>query len=228
VIEEVPVSMAALGQGRKPDASQVPSVISQETVDEVSRYLAQGGPLSIGDGSGIIERLERLLEELLSVENVLTCSSGTAALHSAYLALDLPTGSEVIAPVTTFHASITPALHCGLSPVLADVEPETGNLSPTALREAITNRTSCVVVTHNLGHPAELDEISEICRKHELRLIEDCSHAYLSVYRGKPVGTVGDIAVWSMQAAKTLVAGEGGFLASKDRGLFERACLAGH
>ncbi|MFD7817721.1 aminotransferase class V-fold PLP-dependent enzyme [Streptomyces sp. NPDC059785] len=202
--------------------------ISADTVEEVARYLRQGNPLSIGDGSGIIERLEHRLEELLGIQNVLTCSSGTAALHSAYLALDLPTGSEVIAPVTTFHASVTPALQCGLSPVLVDVDPDNGNISPAALRAAITERTRCVVVTHNLGHPVELDEIAEICRTHGLRLIEDCSHAYLSTYRGRPVGTVGDVAVWSMQAAKTLVAGEGGFLATKDRAIFERACLAGH
>ncbi|MEU9575250.1 aminotransferase class I/II-fold pyridoxal phosphate-dependent enzyme [Streptomyces massasporeus] len=203
-------------------------LIGEDTVEEVVRYLRRGEPLSISDGSGIIERLERRLEHLLGIENVLTCSSGTAALHSAYLALDLPTGSEVIAPVTTFHASITPALHCGLSPVLVDVEPDTGNMSIDALRKAITERTQCVVVTHNLGHPADLDDIAEFCRERGLRLVEDCSHAYLSTYRGRPVGTVGDIAVWSMQAAKTLVAGEGGFLATGDRALFERACLAGH
>ncbi|MCX4763628.1 aminotransferase class V-fold PLP-dependent enzyme [Streptomyces sp. NBC_01275] len=204
------------------------SGIGEDTIEEVARYLGRGGPLSIGDGSGIIERLERRLEDLLGIRNVLTCSSGTAALHSAYLALDLPTGAEVVAPVTTFHASVTPALQCGLTPVLVDVDPDNGNMSPSALREAITERTRCVVVTHNLGHPVELDEIADICREHGLRLIEDCSHAYLSTYRGRPVGTVGDIAVWSMQAAKTLVAGEGGFLATEDRALFERACLAGH
>lgn len=202
--------------------------ISSRTIEAVTRYLLQGGPLSIGDGSGIIAELEHRLEDLLGVSNVLTCSSGTAALHSAYLALDLPPGSELIGPVTTFHASITPALHCGLSPVLVDVEPETGNLSPSALREAITERSRCVVVTHNLGHPAELDEIVDICAQHGLRLVEDCSHAYLSTYYGRPVGTAGDFAVWSMQAAKTLVAGEGGFLATRHPALFERACLAGH
>jgi perosamine synthetase len=202
--------------------------VSDRTIEAVTQYLRQGGPLSVGDGSGIIARLEHRLEDLLGVSNVLTCSSGTAALHSAYLALDLTPGSELIGPVTTFHASITPALHCGLSPVLVDVEPDTGNLSPTALREAITERSGCVVVTHNLGHPAELDEIGDICARHGLRLVEDCSHAYMSTYRGRPVGTTGDIAVWSMQAGKTLVAGEGGFLATRQRSLFERACLAGH
>ncbi len=202
--------------------------LSDETIDHVVRYLRQKRPLSIGDGSGIIEQLEQRLAEVLGVRNVLTCSSGTAALHSAYLALDLPNGAEVIAPVTTFHASVTPALHCGLSPVLVDVEAETGNLCPDAVRAAVSERTRCVVVTHNLGHPAELDEISEICAEHDLRLIEDCSHAYLSTYRGRPVGTMGDIAIWSMQASKTLSAGEGGFLATRHRELFERACLAGH
>ena len=204
------------------------SELAPQTVDAVHRYLTRGAPLSIGDGAGVIRQLEEELSRVLGIATVITCSSGTAALHSAYLALDLPPGSEVIAPVTTFHASITPALHCGLSPVLVDVEADTGNLSVSAVEQALTNRTRCVVVTHNLGQPADLDAIAAVCRRHDLRLIEDCSHAYLSTYRGRPVGTYGDISVWSMQARKTLVAGEGGFLSTADQTLLDRACLAGH
>jgi len=203
-------------------------VLAPETVDAVERYLRDGLPLSISKAEGIIGSLEQELGDVLKLENVLTTSSGTSALHAAYIALDLPPGSEVVAPVSTFHASVSPALHCGLRPVLVDVEPDTGNLSADALKEAVTSRTACVVVNHTWGHPAEMDDISDVCRRGGIALIEDCSHAYLSMYRGRPVGTVGDIAVFSMQANKMLAAGEGGFLATHDRNLFERAILAGH
>ncbi|MGH3246572.1 MAG: DegT/DnrJ/EryC1/StrS family aminotransferase [Trebonia sp.] len=199
-----------------------------EAAGAVGEYLARGGPLSVADGSGVIGELEGLLCGLLGVKNALTFSAGTAALHCGYLALDLEPGAEVIAPVLGFHAAVTPALHCGLSPVLVDVDPASGTMSPAALRAAITGRTRCVTVVHYLGHPAEMDEITAICREHGLALAEDCSHAYLSAYRGQPVGTFGDFAAWSMHETKTLPAGEGGFLATPHRRILDRALLAGH
>ncbi|MFK0154312.1 DegT/DnrJ/EryC1/StrS family aminotransferase [Streptomyces sp. NPDC090493] len=202
--------------------------MSERTITAVDRYLRDGGPLSVADGAGVIGELERRMADVLGVGPVLTFSSGTAALHAGYLALDLPPGSTVIGPVNTFHASLSPALHAGLNVVLVDVDPETGTLCPQALAEAISEDTACVTVSHHLGHPAEMDEIVAICRERRLRLVEDCSHAYLSTYKGRPVGSFGDLAVWSMQARKRLCAGEGGLFAARDRALYERAVLAGH
>ena len=202
--------------------------LAESTIVAVTRYLRERRPLSIADGTGVVGALESRLEESLGLSNVLSTSSGTAALHSAYMALDLPPGSEVVAPVLGFHASVTPALHCGLTARLVDVEPDTGNMDVDALVDAINPRTSCVVVNHMWGHPAEIDTIAEVCRNRGIALVEDCSHAYGSRLRGEPVGTFGDIAAFSMQASKTLAVGEGGFLATPRRDLFERACLAGH
>jgi dTDP-4-amino-4,6-dideoxygalactose transaminase len=196
--------------------------------EALASYVRGGGRLSIADGSGVIGQLEERLGHVLGLSNTLTFSSGTAALHAAYLALDLPPGSEVIGPVNTFHASLTPAAHCRLNTVLVDVEPDTGNMSPAALEAAIGPMTRCVTVTHYLGHPAAMDEITAICRARDLRLIEDFSHAYLSTFQGRPVGTFGDITVGSLQERKTLVAGEGGVLGARHRALYERAVLAGH
>lgn len=202
--------------------------MSERTITAVDRYLRDGGPLSVADGTGVIGELERRMASVLNVDRVLTFSSGTAALHAGYLALDLPPGSTVIGPVNTFHASLSPALHAGLNVVLVDVDPETGTLCPQVLAEAISDDTACVTVSHHLGHPAEMDEIVAICRERRLRLVEDCSHAYLSTYKGRPVGSFGDLAVWSMQARKRLCAGEGGLFAARERALYERAVLAGH
>lgn len=194
----------------------------------LASYVRGGGRLSIADGSGVIGQLEERLGKVLGLGNTLTFASATAAMHAAYLALDLPPGSEVIGPVNTFHASLTPAAHCLLNAVLVDVEPDTGNMSPDALEAAIGPMTRCVTATHYLGHPAAMDEISAICRARDLRLIEDFSHGFLSTFQGEPVGTFGDVAVGSLQERKTWVAGEGGVLATARRELFERAVLAGH
>lgn len=201
---------------------------SPELGDMLRDYVNAGESLSVSDGGGVVGRLEQRLSDVLGLPPVLTTSSGTAALHLAYLALDLPPGSEVICPALTFHASVTPALHCGLTPVLVDVDLRTGNLSPDAVARAITSRTGAVVVHHNWGHPAPMDQIAALCAARGIRIVEDCSHAYLSRWHDKAVGTFGDIAVFSMQASKALPAGEGGFLATADQGLMDRAILGGH
>ena len=198
------------------------------TVERIASYLANREALSIGDGSGVIGQLEDELRRVVAHKRVLTTSSGTAALHSAFLALNLPAGSEVAVGALGFHASFTPAAHAGLTPVVVDVDPLTGTMDPAALEQAIGPRTRAVVVTHLWGHPAQMEQIRQICDLRDLVLVEDCSHAYLSSLAGVPVGSWGEIAVWSMQANKTLSAGEGGFLATDDGILYERAVLAGH
>jgi Predicted pyridoxal phosphate-dependent enzyme apparently involved in regulation of cell wall biogenesis len=191
-------------------------------------YVRAGGALSVADGSGVIGELEQRIENVLGLPDPLSFSSGTAGLHAAYLALDMPPGSEVIGPVTTFHASLSPALHAGLNAALVDVEPDTGNLCPAALEAAITPLTRCVTVTHYLGHPAAMEEITRICRERDLHLIEDISHAYLSTLHGQQVGTFGDICVGSMQDRKSWPAGEGGLFSAARPQWRERALLAGH
>ncbi len=199
-----------------------------ETVDAVAEYMRGGQPISISDGSGIVEELETKLRRWLGIPNILTTNSGTTAILSAIFALDLPLGSEIIAPTYTFHASVTPAAHCGLAPVLVDVDADTANISASHIEEATTDRTRCVVVNHTWGHPAPMDEIVALCKKRGIYLIEDCSHAYGSKINGKMVGTFGDIAIFSMQANKMLPAGEGGFLATRSTTIYERAVLLGH
>lgn len=206
-------------------AGHLPQDAAREAVDA---YLAAGGPLSIADGSGVIGELERTAAELLGVAGTLSYNSGTSALHAAFLGLDLPPGSEVAAPVLGFHACVSPAMTAGLSAVLVDVDPLTGTMDPAALAAAAGPRTRAVVVVHYLGHPADMTAIGAVCADRGLRLVGDCSHAYLSAWRGQPVGTFGDVACWSMQERKTWTAGEGGLLAAADRGLFERALTAGH
>ncbi|NEB13992.1 hypothetical protein G3I32_35060 [Streptomyces coelicoflavus] len=122
---------------------------------------------------------------------------------------------------------MSPALHARLNVVLVDVEPDTGAWCPAALEAAITPLTRCVTVTHYLGHPAAMEEVTRICRERDPHLIEDISHSYLSTPNGRRVGTFGDICVGSMQDRKSWPAGECLFSAVRPQWR-ERALPAGH
>lgn len=140
-------------------------------------------------------------------------SSGTSALHAALIAANLPIGSEVIVPSMTFIRAVTPLVHVGLSPVLCDVDPDTGNIDPSKLEDVISSKTKAVIVVHMWGVPCELDSISQICKRNNLLLIEDCSHAHGSeLQNGRLAGSYGDFSFLSLQRKKLLSVGEGGLL----------------
>lgn len=203
-------------------------VLAESTIKAVNEYLVARKPLSISERKGIVKDLEDEVAKYNSVKYVLSTNSGSNALYAAYIALDLERGSEVIVQNVTFHASITPAMHCGLSPVLVDVEPETGNVSVESIERAITPKTKAVVVNHTWGHPADMDEVVKLCKKFNLKLIEDCSHSFGATYKKRKVGTFGDISIVSMQASKMLSAGEGGLLMTNNDIYYQRASLVGH
>lgn len=223
-------NLAYLGGNKTvPECSQhyVWPVLSSATIKAVNDYLVNREPLSISTKTGIVKALEDAIASYVGVNYVLSTNSGSNALYAAYVSLNLEPGSEVIVQNVTFHASISPAIHCGLTPVIVDVD-ENGNMSVEALEKAITSKTRAVVVNHTWGHPADMDEIVEICKKNNLKLIEDCSHAFGATYNNIKVGNFGDVAVASMQASKTLSAGEGGLLMTNDNLLYQRASLVGH
>jgi dTDP-4-amino-4,6-dideoxygalactose transaminase len=194
----------------------------------ISRYVAEGHPLSIVDRSGIYARLEDRFCELHKRRYAILTSSGTMALYSAFFGLDLKPGDEVISTVYSFHATATPLLHLGVHVVFCDVEPDTGNIDTTQIENLITPRTRAIVTNHMWGHPVEVDAVSAVCGNHGLAWVEDCSHAHFSEYRGERVGTFGDAAVFSLQGNKLLTGGEGGVLLTDDTEIYERATLLGH
>lgn len=203
-------------------------VLSEQTINAVDDYLKRGEPLSISTKTGIIKQLEEAIAAYMNVTYVLSTNSGSNALYAAFVALNLELGSEVIVQNVTFHASVSPAMHCGLTPVIVDVDPCTGNVSVDAIERAITDKTKVLVVTHTWGHPAEMDEIVKLCKNHNIKLIEDCSHSFGGTYKGRKVGTFGDISVVSLQASKMLTAGEGGLLMTNNDEYYQRASLVGH
>lgn len=153
---------------------------------------------------------------MLGVKHCIACSSGTAAMHIAVGALQLPPGSEVITSAITDMGTVTGMLYQGLVPVFADVDPETLNLSPDSVEDLLSERTSAVVVVHHSGLAADLEPILEIADARGIPVIEDCAQAYGCEYRGRPVGTFGRIAAFSLNHFKHITCGSGGMVVTND------------
>ena len=143
-------------------------------------------------------------------------NSGTAALHSAYFACGVRPGDEVIVPSYTFFASAAPMLPLGGRPIFCEIDPATLTADPADIERRITDKTRAICVVHVWGNPARMDAICEIAKRHNLRLIEDCSHAHGATYLGRPVGSWGDIGCFSLQGQKPVSGGEAGIAVTSD------------
>lgn len=157
-----------------------------------------------------------------------TFNSGTSALLAAYFALGVTDDVEVLGPALTYHAALSPVYALRGNVVLVDIDRASRCIDPTRIEEAITERTRVLTVVHQWGHPADMARILPIAERHGLRVVEDCSHAHGSRYRGRLCGTFGDVAVFSLQANKAIFAGEGGILVTNDSAIHDRATLLGH
>ena len=183
---------------------------------------------TIADGSGPIARFERRFAELTDTTYALAMNSGTATLHSAYLAVGVKPGTEVIVPSYTWFASATPILQCGGTPVFCDIDERTLTADPDDVARRITPRTRAMCVVHVWGNPAAMDRFVELARRHDISLIEDCSHAPGATYRQRPVGSWGDIGCFSLQGQKAVTGGEAGVAVTNDATLFDRMLALGH
>jgi dTDP-4-amino-4,6-dideoxygalactose transaminase len=155
---------------------------------------------------------EGLFAEYHQARHGIACTNGTAALELVMAGLGIGLGDEVIVPDYTFVASASAVLFTGAMPVLVDIDPHTFCIDPEKAEAAITRRTKAIIAVHVAGHPADLDRLQEICRIHNLFLIEDCAHAHGSEWKGRRVGTFGAAGTFSFQASKLMTAGEGGMV----------------
>jgi len=147
---------------------------------------------------------EQLFARQLGIPEAVSFGSGRAALRAICTALGLPAGAEVILPAYTDQSVPQTLIDLGLRPVFADIESTSHNLDPDRMAEKIGPATRAVIATHLFGRPCRLAEITELARRHNLRVIEDCAHSYGATYRGRPVGTFGDAAFFSFAATKIL------------------------
>jgi dTDP-4-amino-4,6-dideoxygalactose transaminase len=152
-----------------------------------------------------------------------TCvTNGTAALEIALRALGIGCGDEVIVPPYTFIATASSVLAVSASPVFVDIDPDTFNLDPARIEEAITERTRAVIPVHIAGCPADMDAILAVARKHGLAVIEDAAQAHGAEWKGRKVGAIGDLGTFSFQASKNLNAGEGGAIVTDNADLADK------
>ncbi len=162
---------------------------------------------------------EREIAEHLGVTNAVAVSSCTLGLMLTYRGLGL--SGEVVVPSFTFMASVSSLVWAGLRPVFADVSFDTTNLDPASVESAITSQTTAILAVHNFGNPARIDALSEIARRHGLKLIFDAAHGFGALYKGVPVGAQGEAQVYSLSPTKLLITGEGGIVATNDYALAE-------
>jgi dTDP-4-amino-4,6-dideoxygalactose transaminase len=170
-----------------------------------------------------VQSLERKLDEYLNVRNLVLVSNGTLALQIALKALDLE--GEVITTPFTFAATTNVILWEGLTPVFADIDPETFNIDPQKVEEKISEETSAILAVHVYGNPCYVQALQKIAKRHGLRLIYDAAHAFGVEYNDQPVLNYGDISCLSFHATKVFNTIEGGAMVAKDPALVERLRL---
>lgn len=199
--------------------------LSQSKIDAIVKYYKEGEKKNSNGYPIVVEEFENNFAKYQDKKFALTTNSGTSSLHAAFFAINIKEGDEIIVPAVTFHATATPIISYKAIPVICDCESDTGNIDPKDIANKISSKTKAIVITHLCGHPCEMDKILEIKNKNNLYLIEDCSHAHGSTYKGNKVGNFGDIGCFSFDNNKLIAAGEGGVLVTDEKELFERALL---
>lgn len=170
-----------------------------------------------------IKEFENKFAEYIGVKYGVTTTSGTTAIHLALASLGIGKGDEVIVPTFTMVGSVFPIIYCGAKPVLVDSEPETWNIDVDKIEEKITTNTKAIMVVHIYGHPCDMQAIMEIAEDHNLYVIEDAAEAHGAEYKGRKVGSFGDVSCFSFYANKIITTGEGGMLLTDEKKIYERA-----
>ncbi len=168
-----------------------------------------------------VSELEQKLCEISGTKFAVAVCNGTAALHLAALAAGIKAGDEVITSPITFAASANCTLYCGGTPVFADIDPETYNISPVSIQENISQKTKAVVAVDFTGQSVDLYKIRNICDQNNLILIEDAAHSIGSSYDGHPTGSLADMTCFSFHPVKTATAGEGGAIVTNSEKLYK-------
>jgi len=172
-----------------------------------------------------LEKFEVDLARVSGAKHAVAVSSGSAALHCAYAAIDLGPGDEIIASPLTFASTATTAMNLGAKVVFADIQSDTGNIDPLQVESLLTPKTKAIVAVDYAGHPADLDELLAITRKHGIVLIEDAAHSLGSVYKDRSVGSIADITTFSFFPTKNIATGEGGAIVTNSETFARKARL---
>ena len=205
--------MPELSSKRESFLSFQPPALDEREIEAVAETLRSGW-LTTGPRTA---ELETRMRDYLQAEHVLAVASGTAALHMSLVALGVGPGDEVITTSLTWPATANVIVHCGATPVFADIRDDTLNIDPDRVHELVNERTKAIIPVDLYGQPADLDELIAL----GLPIVEDAAHAAESVYRGRKIGSVAHLTCFSLYATKNISAGEGGLIATNRDDLAE-------
>ena len=196
-------------------------IITDEEIEAVTEVL-KSGMLAQGPK---VEEFQNKFAQYSDAKYGIATSSGTTALHTALVAAGVEQGDEVITTPFTFAATSNSILYSNATPVYADIDPKTFNLNPEKIEEKITDKTKAIMPVHLYGQPADMDPILEIAEKHDLKVIEDAAQAHGSTYKGKKIGSIGDLGCFSFYPTKNMTTGEGGMVTTNDEELAEKSSM---
>lgn len=185
--------------------------IKRAEIDEVADSMKKAW---LGTGPKVM-RFEKDFARYKKTRYVAALNSCTAALHLSILAAGIKPGDEVITTALTFCATVNAIIHAGATPVLADIEPDTFNISPAEVGKKITAKTRAILPVHFAGRACNMKRLMAIAKAHNLKVIEDCAHAIETEYHGHKTGTIGDFGCFSFYATKNLATGEGGMVVAR-------------
>ena len=200
--------------------------VSQPCLGDAERLNAADA-LNKGEISGFcgeyIARFEKEFAGYCDCKYGVAATSGTTALHLALLALSIGKDDEVLVSTLTNMATFFAVLYQGAKPIPIDIEDDTFNVDAAQLESKISSRTKAILVVHLFGHPVDMDAVMAIAKKYNLYVIEDCAQAHGATYKGKKVGSIGDVGCFSFYANKIITTGEGGMITTNNANLAERA-----
>jgi len=193
-------------------------------VEEIleSGYLSRYGSLDNPNFKRKVAKLEEEFATIVGVKHCLALNGGTGAIMASLAALDIKPGAEIIMPGYTYIATMSAVIAVGGKPVLAEID-ESLTLDPADVENKITSKTQGVIPVHMLGNPCDLNRIMPLAREHGLFVLEDCCQALGARYKGRSVGSFGDMGAFSLNINKTLTAGDGGLATTNSQRLYERA-----
>ena len=199
-------------------------IITEEDEQAVLKVLHSGNM----SGIDVTKQFEKEFADWFGTQYALGHCNGTAALQAAMFGVGLGIGDELVCQSMTYWASALPAMNLGATVVFAEMDPETMGLDAQDVERKITDRTKAIMVVHYCGHPSNMDAIMAVAQKHNIKVIEDVSHAQGGLYKGQLTGTFGDVAAMSLMGQKSLAIGEGGMLITNNNTIYERAVAYGH
>lgn len=199
-------------------------IVTKEDEDAVLEVLRAGAM----SGTDVTKKFEVEFAAWQGTKFALGYHNGTAALQAAMFGCGIGRGDEIISPSLTYWASILPCFGLGATTVFAEVDPVSLCIDPGDIEHRITDKTKAIMVVHYVGYPCDMDPIMEIAKRHNLKVIEDVSHAQGGYYKGRKVGSIGDVGAMSLMSGKSFATGEAGIMVTDNQEIHDRAVAFGH